>query len=179
MGRGGGTGRAGQEGRDIRRRFHTRPYSLNADCGTPGIFVEKFKLHLAAEVDARRSTALCVLPPDKTGVDLASDYLRALVDHFAPVLCYRDPHDGYFTASHQCSDKCPAPKPASRDEIQWCSTVPALWDQTARLRTLECARRAGLISNAAQDNVILALEPEAASVYCFNSLQNIAVFVSL
>ena len=40
--------------------------------------MEKFKLHLAPDVDLARASYLCVLPNDKTAVQLAADYLRGM-----------------------------------------------------------------------------------------------------
>ncbi|KAH3757324.1 Heat shock 70 kDa protein 12A [Pelomyxa schiedti] len=48
--------------------------------------------------------------------------------------------------------------PTRIEEVKWVLTVPAIWDQCSRAFMEECATRAGI------NNVILALEPEAASV---------------
>ncbi|KAL4230295.1 Heat shock 70 kDa protein 12A [Mactra antiquata] len=49
-----------------------------------------------------------------------------------------------------------------RDETHWVLTVPAIWDDTAKQFMREAAMEAGIDSN----NLSLALEPEAASMFC-------------
>lgn len=48
------------------------------------------------------------------------------------------------------------------DDIKWVLTVPAIWSETAKLFMRKSAIQAG-ISDA---NLLIALEPEAASIYC-------------
>ncbi|KAH3767686.1 heat shock 70 kDa protein 12A [Pelomyxa schiedti] len=48
------------------------------------------------------------------------------------------------------------------NSILWVLTVPAIWDSAAKTIMTEAAQRAGY----GTDNVMLALEPEAASLYC-------------
>ncbi|KAL3862530.1 hypothetical protein ACJMK2_008490 [Sinanodonta woodiana] len=48
------------------------------------------------------------------------------------------------------------------EEIQWVLTVPAIWNDKARSFMREAAIEAGIKS----DRLLIALEPEAASVYC-------------
>ncbi|XP_062571662.1 heat shock 70 kDa protein 12A-like [Saccostrea cucullata] len=47
------------------------------------------------------------------------------------------------------------------DNILWVLTVPAIWDEPAKQFMREAAEKAGIDG----DNLVLALEPEAASVY--------------
>ncbi|XP_060606844.1 heat shock 70 kDa protein 12A-like [Ruditapes philippinarum] len=48
------------------------------------------------------------------------------------------------------------------EEIQWVLTVPAIWTPPAKQFMRECAIEAGIQSQ----NLMIALEPEAASLYC-------------
>ncbi|KAK3604537.1 hypothetical protein CHS0354_000358 [Potamilus streckersoni] len=48
------------------------------------------------------------------------------------------------------------------DEIHWVLTVPAIWNDSAKQFMRTAAEQAGILS----DNLDLALEPEAASLYC-------------
>ncbi|XP_052780057.1 heat shock 70 kDa protein 12A-like [Mya arenaria] len=48
------------------------------------------------------------------------------------------------------------------DEICWVLTVPAIWDDGAKQFTREAAENAGISA----DKLIIALEPEAAAIYC-------------
>lgn len=47
-------------------------------------------------------------------------------------------------------------------DIQWVLTVPAIWNDTAKQFMREAAEKAGIN----RDNLMIALEPEAASLYC-------------
>ncbi|XP_045213041.2 heat shock 70 kDa protein 12A-like isoform X2 [Mercenaria mercenaria] len=49
-----------------------------------------------------------------------------------------------------------------REDIRWVITVPAIWTDQAKYLMRESAIKAGITS----DSLIMALEPEAASVYC-------------
>lgn len=53
----------------------------------------------------------------------------------------------------------------SRD-IQWVLTVPAIWKPAAKQFMREAAYKAGVGSPSNPEQVVIALEPEAASVYC-------------
>ncbi|XP_069128996.1 heat shock 70 kDa protein 12A-like [Argopecten irradians] len=47
-------------------------------------------------------------------------------------------------------------------DIQWVLTVPAIWDDSAKLFMRKAAVKAGILS----ETLLLVLEPEAAAVYC-------------
>jgi hypothetical protein len=49
-------------------------------------------------------------------------------------------------------------------DIAWCITVPAIWDDYTKELMLEAARQAGLPND--DDRLKIALEPEAAALYC-------------
>ncbi|CAG2237770.1 unnamed protein product [Mytilus edulis] len=48
------------------------------------------------------------------------------------------------------------------NEIKWVLTVPAMWTDKAKEFMRECAEKAGI----RKDRLVIALEPEAASIYC-------------
>lgn len=48
------------------------------------------------------------------------------------------------------------------EEIHWVLTVPAIWNDAAKQFMRECAKDAGIDN----DNLTIALEPEAASLFC-------------
>ncbi|XP_074840028.1 heat shock 70 kDa protein 12A-like [Carettochelys insculpta] len=52
------------------------------------------------------------------------------------------------------------------DDFTWVITVPAIWDASARQFMRLAAKEAGLISDMHSEKLIIALEPEAASVWC-------------
>ncbi|XP_063322721.1 heat shock 70 kDa protein 12A-like [Pelmatolapia mariae] len=51
-------------------------------------------------------------------------------------------------------------------DITWVLTVPAIWDHSAKQFMREAATQAGIITEGTQRKLIIALEPEAASVWC-------------
>ncbi|NWW95897.1 HS12B protein, partial [Rhynochetos jubatus] len=53
-----------------------------------------------------------------------------------------------------------------QEEITWVVTVPAIWNSSARQFMRLAAKEAGLISNMTSEKLIIALEPEAASLWC-------------
>ncbi|XP_021236214.1 heat shock 70 kDa protein 12B-like [Numida meleagris] len=52
------------------------------------------------------------------------------------------------------------------EEITWVITVPAIWSAAARQFMRLAAKEAGLISDMLSEKLIIALEPEAASLWC-------------
>uniref|UniRef100_A0A3B4FEA2 HS12B protein n=1 Tax=Pundamilia nyererei TaxID=303518 RepID=A0A3B4FEA2_9CICH len=51
-------------------------------------------------------------------------------------------------------------------DFTWVLTVPAIWDPSAKQFMREAAAQAGIITEGTQHHLIIALEPEAASVWC-------------
>lgn len=49
-------------------------------------------------------------------------------------------------------------------QIRWCLTVPAIWDEAEKQLMRDAAAEAGM--PAGRDRLLLALEPEAAAIYC-------------
>jgi molecular chaperone DnaK (HSP70) len=54
------------------------------------------------------------------------------------------------------------------DEIRWCLTIPAIWQDADKQLMRRAAQQAGIINDSDQDTerLILALEPECAALYC-------------
>ncbi|XP_041728146.1 heat shock 70 kDa protein 12B isoform X1 [Coregonus clupeaformis] len=52
------------------------------------------------------------------------------------------------------------------DKVRWVITVPAVWRQPAKQFMREAAYLAGLVSPDSPEQLLIALEPEAASIYC-------------
>uniref|UniRef100_A0A8C4EPK8 Heat shock 70 kDa protein 12B n=1 Tax=Dicentrarchus labrax TaxID=13489 RepID=A0A8C4EPK8_DICLA len=52
------------------------------------------------------------------------------------------------------------------EEIRWVITVPAVWRQPAKQFMREAAYLAGLVAPDCPEQLLIALEPEAASIYC-------------
>ncbi|NWT05024.1 HS12A protein, partial [Mionectes macconnelli] len=53
-----------------------------------------------------------------------------------------------------------------KTEVRWVITVPAIWKQPAKQFMRQAAYKAGMASPENPEQLIIALEPEAASIYC-------------
>ncbi|KAL2633476.1 hypothetical protein R1flu_004955 [Riccia fluitans] len=121
----------------------------------------KFKLHLApADHLGQKMFSVAPLPQGLTVKRLIADYLKSL--------------SGFIMKTLQNNFGLILKK-----DIQWCLTVPALWDEAAKQQMVECAEIAGLVKGAlctdhlaSPHAVIIVLEPEAASVYCQRKLKD-------
>lgn len=116
---------------------------------TVGAFFTKFKLHLAGSEMGPSSIAQ-PLPPGLTVAVLITDYLRAMGELILQTL-----------------QKSYGPK-LSVKEIQWCVTVPSIWDNAAKAIMKTCMTAAGLVNgdHGSAHPLIMVLEPEAASFHC-------------
>uniref|UniRef100_A0AAU0MT83 Heat shock protein family A member 12 variant X6 n=1 Tax=Urechis unicinctus TaxID=6432 RepID=A0AAU0MT83_UREUN len=54
----------------------------------------------------------------------------------------------------------------TKDQIRWVITVPAIWSDAAKQFMRQAAFQAELIPTKDSDSLVIALEPEAASLYC-------------
>ncbi|ESO95154.1 hypothetical protein LOTGIDRAFT_117631, partial [Lottia gigantea] len=52
------------------------------------------------------------------------------------------------------------------EDIRWVITVPAIWKAPAKQFMRQAAYSASLVSSDSPDKLLIALEPEAASIYC-------------
>ncbi|XP_072253694.1 heat shock 70 kDa protein 12A-like [Leuresthes tenuis] len=51
-------------------------------------------------------------------------------------------------------------------DFTWVLTVPAIWDPSAKQFMREAATKAGIVTEGNEHKLVIALEPEAASVWC-------------
>ncbi|KAK2840493.1 hypothetical protein Q5P01_014233 [Channa striata] len=51
-------------------------------------------------------------------------------------------------------------------DFTWVLTVPAIWDPSAKQFMREAATQAGIVTEGSEDKLVIALEPEAASLWC-------------
>ncbi|XP_023192435.1 heat shock 70 kDa protein 12A-like [Xiphophorus maculatus] len=51
-------------------------------------------------------------------------------------------------------------------DFTWVLTVPAIWDQSAKQFMREAAMEAGIVTKGDEEKLVMALEPEAASIWC-------------
>lgn len=84
------------------------------------------------------------LPQGKEVIDIVADYFRALHQYIQQVLSNR--YGVKFLASQS---------------LAYVITVPAMWDDRSKARTLQAANAGGF-----SENVTLVTEPEAAALYC-------------
>ena len=63
--------------------------------------------------------------------------------------------------------RCNRPK-ITEDRIKWVVTVPAIWDLSEKSIMLTACEKAGFLNQNTERDNFLALEPEAASLYCSN-----------
>ncbi|KAH7283560.1 hypothetical protein KP509_34G013600 [Ceratopteris richardii] len=131
-----------------------RPYDmLNPTEGKEAFFATKFKLYLAPETAP--GSSLPSLPPDLTVERLVVDYLRIITDY----------------AVQEVSRLLQ--KKLTKGNIQWCLTVPAIWDERAKQLMRRYAEMAGMIqgpdcptgASASPRPLYIILEPEAASAF--------------
>ncbi|KAI8510869.1 hypothetical protein Bbelb_117850 [Branchiostoma belcheri] len=52
------------------------------------------------------------------------------------------------------------------DDIRWVLTVPAIWDDRAKQFMRQAAYKAGIASDSNEGQLMIALEPEAAGIFC-------------
>ncbi|CAI5677930.1 unnamed protein product [Oreochromis niloticus] len=57
-------------------------------------------------------------------------------------------------------------KKFTASDFTWVLTVPAIWDPSAKQFMREAATEAGIVKEENEEKLIIALEPEAASVWC-------------
>jgi len=75
--------------------------------------------------------------------------IKFLKDEALKIICQRTGDDHY-----------------NADDIQWVLTVPAIWTPKAKQFMREAAYEAGVGSSEKADQLMIALEPEAASIFC-------------
>lgn len=119
-------------------------------------FLTRFKLNLVGGESGRTSAP--ELSDGLTATHLISDYLRKLSEFVMTKVQGR-------LGTH-----------FSMEDVQWCLTVPALWDDVSKQEMKKCASMAGMtrgsdcpldmVDTASPHPVIIVLEPEAASLYC-------------
>lgn len=52
------------------------------------------------------------------------------------------------------------------EDVRWVITVPAIWRSSAKQLMRQAAYEAGLGSDRLPQQILIALEPEAASLFC-------------
>ncbi|XP_009077311.1 PREDICTED: heat shock 70 kDa protein 12A-like [Acanthisitta chloris] len=112
-------------------------------------FFQNFKMELyntsvTSGMELRASNGK-VLP----ALTVFSESLRYLKDHALNTI-----QDASFQTTYES------------EEITWVITVPAIWSAAAKQFMRLAAKQAGMIYDMLSENLIIALEPEAASLWC-------------
>ncbi|KAG0590424.1 hypothetical protein M758_1G094100 [Ceratodon purpureus] len=123
-----------------------------------GTYLVRFKLHLASK-DSGESSAT-KLPKGFTVTNVIADYLREIGASIMRHL--RTKYNDDLTM----------------ESVQWCVTVPSIWDDHAKKQMEVCMARAGLIGSAQSAGgsphpLSIVLEPEAASCYCHRNMPDL------
>uniref|UniRef100_A0A8D0LAK8 Heat shock protein family A (Hsp70) member 12B n=1 Tax=Sphenodon punctatus TaxID=8508 RepID=A0A8D0LAK8_SPHPU len=113
------------------------------------LYFEKFKMKIHSSSDLTMKTELEAVNGKK---------VQAL-EVFAHALRFFR-----LQAVQELKDQCPAL--SEKDSIRWVITVPAIWKQPAKQFMREAAYLAGLVAPQNPEQLLIALEPEAASIYC-------------
>uniref|UniRef100_A0A8C8RRQ3 Heat shock protein family A (Hsp70) member 12B n=1 Tax=Pelusios castaneus TaxID=367368 RepID=A0A8C8RRQ3_9SAUR len=124
-------------------------HDLDPEEAQDWLYFEKFKMKIHSTSDLTMKTELEAVNGKK---------VQAL-EVFAHALRFFKQH-----AVQELKDQCPSLQ--ERNAIRWVITVPAIWKQPAKQFMREAAYKAGLVSPANPEQLLIALEPEAASIYC-------------
>lgn len=138
------------------KKFHSFGYTardyyhdLDPEEAREWLYLEKFKMKIHSTSDLTMKTELEAVNGKK---------IQAL-EVFAHALRFFKQH-----AMQELKDQCPSLP--ENGGVRWVITVPAIWKQPAKQFMREAAYLAGLISPDYPEQLLIALEPEAASIYC-------------
>uniref|UniRef100_T1HGA0 MFS_1_like domain-containing protein n=1 Tax=Rhodnius prolixus TaxID=13249 RepID=T1HGA0_RHOPR len=109
------------------------------------LYFDKFKMKLHNNMDVNRESQITAL----NGKNVSALHV------FSHTLGYMKNH-----IQKEMSDQGSCPS------IRWVITVPALWTQQAKQFIREAAYMAEICSSETSDHLLIALEPEAASICC-------------
>ncbi|XP_028833068.1 heat shock 70 kDa protein 12B isoform X1 [Denticeps clupeoides] len=113
------------------------------------LYFDKFKMKIHSTSDLTMETEL----------EAVSGRRVRAIEVFAHALRFFRKHS--MKEVQEASPSC-----LESDEVRWVITVPAVWRQPAKQFMREAAYLAGLVSSESPEQLLIALEPEAASIYC-------------
>ncbi|XP_063731422.1 heat shock 70 kDa protein 12A isoform X3 [Eleginops maclovinus] len=138
------------------RKFHSFGYAardfyhdLDPSESKQWLYLEKFKMKL--HTTANLST--------DTDLHAANGKRVKALDIFAYALAFFKEQ-----ALKELSDQTGGD--FDNNDVRWVITVPAIWKMPAKQFMREAAYKSGLVSRENPEQLIIALEPEAASIYC-------------
>ncbi|CAL1581358.1 unnamed protein product [Knipowitschia caucasica] len=122
---------------------------MDKDDAAKNYFFENFKMELYNKKITKDLTIKDVKKRPMSALKVFSAALRFLKDDALKTI-FMNTSGMRFTAA----------------DFSWVLTVPAIWDNSARQFMRDAAVEAGIVSSSSQDKLVIALEPEAASVWC-------------
>ncbi|CAL8241685.1 unnamed protein product [Merluccius merluccius] len=137
-------------------RFHSFGFSardsyhdLDPDEAQHWLYFDKFKMKIHSASDLSMETDL----------EAVNGRQVRAIEVFAHALRFFREHALKEVKEHSSSV-------LESENIRWVITVPAVWRQPAKQFMREAAYLAGLVSSECPEQLLIALEPEAASIYC-------------
>ncbi|XP_041074229.1 heat shock 70 kDa protein 12B isoform X1 [Polyodon spathula] len=138
------------------QRFHSFGFlardsyhDLDPDEARDWLYFEKFKMKIHSTTDLTMETELEAMNGRRVkAIEVFAHALRFFREH----------------ALKELKDQ--SSSMLEKDAVRWVITVPAIWKQPAKQFMREAAYLAGLISPENPEQLLIALEPEAASIYC-------------
>ncbi|XP_066488092.1 heat shock 70 kDa protein 12B [Tiliqua scincoides] len=124
-------------------------HDLDPEEARDWLYFEKFKMKIHSTSDLSM----------KTELEAVNGKTMQALEVFAHALRFFKRQ-----ALQELKDQCPALP--EHDAIRWVITVPAIWKQPAKQFMREAAYLAGLVPSENPEQLLIALEPEAASIYC-------------
>uniref|UniRef100_A0A2K6ENI1 Heat shock protein family A (Hsp70) member 12B n=2 Tax=Propithecus coquereli TaxID=379532 RepID=A0A2K6ENI1_PROCO len=124
-------------------------HDLDPEEARDWLYFEKFKMKIHSATDLTL----------KTQLEAVNGKKMPALEVFAHALRFFKEH-----ALQELREQCPSLP--EKDTVRWVLTVPAIWKQPAKQFMREAAYLAGLVSRENAEQLLIALEPEAASVYC-------------
>ncbi|XP_069954654.1 mucin-2-like isoform X2 [Cherax quadricarinatus] len=113
------------------------------------LYFDKFKMVLHDDQSLNRDTLLEAANGKKVpALQIFSHALRYFRDH----------------ALRELTDQ--AGVPVLEEDVRWVITVPAIWSHPAKQFMRTAAYQAGMGSSSRPEQLLIALEPEAAAIYC-------------
>ncbi|XP_019622014.1 PREDICTED: heat shock 70 kDa protein 12A-like [Branchiostoma belcheri] len=137
------------------KAFGSEASSMYADLeqsdATRHFYFHRFKMELYTEKKLTKDTTI----KDANGkrlpaIDIFAHAMRYLKDHMLRAIKLT------VSSENELED----------DDICWVLTVPAIWDDSAKQFMRQAAYKAGIASEDNDGQLLIALEPEAAGIFC-------------
>ncbi|XP_054909000.1 heat shock 70 kDa protein 12A-like [Poeciliopsis prolifica] len=113
-------------------------------------FFEDFKMALYSKKLSNNLNIKATNGKSMKALKVFSESLRFLKDDALRTISRNTGGDNLFIAS----------------DFTWVLTVPAIWDPSAKQFMREAATQAGIVTEGDEEKLVMALEPEAASIWC-------------